>query len=357
MHASEPAVHVPARLLDQALVLLRDNLGLRGGEHLLILGDGTVGPEIVAAARCAAVALGARPIELTFDPETQRPIHEYCRFAGASLLDLPPSLPRAVLAAVAVAERAIFAISDSSIFFSPEVREAASRCPALSLNYLTTEHALRLLPESREEAQALVDLTREVERLVASARRARVTSTAGTDLTLALGQYRVFVQDGAPAPNRAWRQLLPAGQVSRVPDDQSAEGVLVIDRSMCAFDFRELREPVRLTVQRGDVVSIEGGLEAERLRRFLADFDDPAMRHLTELGVGTNRRCRFTGVAFPWEDTHTLGCVSMALGCDVHLGGRVRGSAHIDMTQRFASLELDGRLVVSEGKLLVGNHT
>lgn len=346
---------LPARLLQQITVVLRDCLGLQRGEELAILWDGTVGEQVVAAVRCAALALGAHAVQVSFDPEVHRPIHEYCRFAGASLLATPPSMPRAVLGAMAAADRAVLAASDSSIAFSPQVREAARGRPSVALNYMTTEHALRLLPESPEEAQALIALTRRVEEMVGGARRARITSSAGTDLALSFGQYRVFAQDGAPGPGRAWRQLLPAGQASRVPDDQSAEGVLVIDRSMCAFDFREVREPVRMTVRRGDVVDIDGGTEAERLRRFLAEFDDPAIYHLTEMGVGTNHRCRFTGVAVPWEDTHTLGCVSLALGCDVHLGGSVRAGAHIDMTQRRARLELDGQVVVDDGKLLAAS--
>lgn len=95
-------------------------------------------------------------------------------------------------------------------------------------------------------------------------------------------------------------------------------------------------------------------MEAKRVGRFLASLDDDGEAyHLTELGVGTNKRCKLTGVAGPAEDTHTLGCVSLALGADIHLGGETRSACHLDMTMRSATLKLDGQLIVERGRLVV----
>lgn len=340
-----------SELFNQALVALRDCVGLERSEELLILWDGTVSQELVAASRYAALALGARPLLLSYEPAVRRPLREFGLFAGASLSEVPPSFPRCALGAMAVCDRLVLATSDLRTHFSPKFWEAVRRCAVVSFPYLTTESALRLLPESREEVHTLAELTRRVAEAVVNARRARVTSTAGTDLTLSLGRYPVNVHDGLASPGR--RQLLPTGQVSRTPDDGSAEGLLVIDRSIAANDCKDLPEPVRMTVERGTVTSISGGADADRLRLFLAGMNDPNIYHLTELGIGTNRRCRFTGVAPQAEDTHTFGCVSLALGCDTHQGGAVRAGAHIDMTMRVPSLELDGNLIVDHGNILL----
>jgi leucyl aminopeptidase (aminopeptidase T) len=127
----------------------------------------------------------------------------------------------------------------------------------------------------------------------------------------------------------------------------------VIDRSVNAPHFTQLSGPIDLRVEDGVVVDISGGADAQELSRWLASLDDPHVYNLTELGIGTNRRCHLAGVAAPCEDTHTLGCVSFALGADVHLGGVVSAPCHVDMTMRAATLELDGRRLVDAGALRI----
>lgn len=341
-----------SRLFNQALVMLRDSMGLQAGEELLILRDGTVSEELVEASVYAAKAIGANPLLLSVPPATYRPMKEYGAFAGASVQQSPPSFPRTVLGAIAASDRLLFATSDMGVFFfNPEVKKAVRGHTGLRLSYLTTDAALRLLPESTEEVRELSELTQRVKQIFVKARRARITSAAGTDVTMSLGQNpTLHVTDGIAPPGQ---QPGLGGQVSCIPNDGSAEGVVVIDRSIGADDYKELNEPVTLKVERGNVTSVAGGANADRLRRFLERMNDPNIYHLTELGVGTNRRCRFTGVAAPAEDTHTLGCVSLAIGCDTHLGGKVPAGAHIDMTMRAPTLEMDGELVIQDGKLLL----
>jgi 2,5-dihydroxypyridine 5,6-dioxygenase len=216
---------------------------------------------------------------------------------------------------------------------------------------LTTEDALRMLPTSHEEVEHQAQLVRVCGARFDAARSAHVTSAAGTDLHLLLGQWQTRLHLGIAPPGGL--QVLPAGQITRVPNDNSANGVVVIDRSIADGDYRALTEPVILHVKSGKVVSIEGGLEAEKTRLFLERLDDERVYHLTELAIGTNPRCRFAGVGGPAEDTHTWGTVSLALGCDVHIGGGVPGPVHIDMTMLSPSLALDGIEIVRQGRLLV----
>jgi 2,5-dihydroxypyridine 5,6-dioxygenase len=139
-----------------------------------------------------------------------------------------------------------------------------------------------------------------------------------------------------------------------MPNARTANGYVVIDRSVNAPEFRELSDPIGFRVEDGYVTEIHGGVEARRMERFLARLDDEGEAyHLTELGVGTNKLCQVAGLAGPAEDTHTRGCVSLALGADVHLGGETIGACHLDMTMRFATLMLDEQLIVEEGRLVV----
>lgn len=340
-----------AQLVRQAAAALEGSLRLHSGDELLIVWDETVTPDLVEALRSAAALRGIRASVLTYEPLSYRPMAEFGLFGGGSLPSDSVLVPAGLAAALQSCPTLALATSDVELLtFSRAFRQAlAAGTRALSFSYLTTESALRLLPESAEEAEELRSVTARGGELLAATRQVRVTSEAGTDLRLTLGTYVGRTHDGLVKPGT--RQTLPAGQVSRVPDDGSAEGVIVIDRSIAANDFRALSEPVRFTVTRGYVTSVDGGLEAQKLRRWLAAQEHPEIYHVTELAFGTNRRCRLTGVAAPAEDTHTAGCVSFALGADVHIGGRIAAPAHIDMTMRAATLELDGRAIVSDGVL------
>jgi 2,5-dihydroxypyridine 5,6-dioxygenase len=315
--------------------------------------DETVTADLVEAFRAAAALRGVRAYVFTYEGLSYHPMAEIGLFAGSSRADDGIRVPPGLAAVLRSVPAIVFATSDLELLmFSRAFREALSAgTRGVSLPYLTTESALRLLPESVEEVEALRARTASGGDMLSSARQIHVSSRAGTELTMSVGRYEGRTHDGVPAPGR--RQTLPAGQVTRVPDDGSAHGVLVIDRSIAANDYRRLPEPVRFTVESGYVTAVEGGSEADRLRLWLAEQEDPEVYHLTELAFGTNQRCRLTGVAAPVEDTHTAGCVSFALGADVHIGGRTNAAAHIDMTMFSATLELDGRAIVRDGVLLI----
>jgi 2,5-dihydroxypyridine 5,6-dioxygenase len=321
-------------LLAQARTVLAAALELRPSDEVLILWDETVSRELIDALRRAAVELHLQPFTLIHLPLAAESVPETL---GAVMTG-----PNAIVLAIS---------SMGTVLSSAQYNQALSAgAKVCSVHYLrTAEDALRLLPSSIEEVRELHERTNRGSEIMKQVCTARVTSRAGTDMTCALGQYRVRTHSGVIAPGT--RQILPAGQVTRVPNDRSANGVVVIDRSIGADDFKELPEPVRLTVQDGYVTAIEGGIDAQRLRSWLSERGEPEMYHLTELAFGTNPRCQQTGATAPSEDTHTSGCVSFALGADVHIGGNTRASAHVDMTMRSATLELDGTVVVRAGVL------
>jgi 2,5-dihydroxypyridine 5,6-dioxygenase len=324
-----------------------------GDNVLIVWDDVSASRDMAEALRAAVLACDAKPYVLTYEPDGHFERKDFCHFAAASLrrneLRLPPIMKGALLGADCV----ILLISDLRVPFAPEFGEIISSGKrAIRITQFDSESSLRMLPSSAEEVQRLADAVRRAGDRFARAREARVTSQAGTDLTLSLGQYKVGMHLGS-ADGTTGLQILPGGQVARTPDDRSARGVLVIDRAIQANDYRDLTEPIRLIVEAGSVQRIEGELEAEKLRRFLKDLNDPNVYHLTELSLGVNRRCRFSGVAGGIEESHTAGAVAMAVGCDTHQGGSTPAPVHIDMTMRWATLELDGQRVVEEGKLLL----
>ena len=339
-------------LLTQASTVVQHCLKAQPGDEVLLVSDESLGPDMTAAFRAAVVLSGAKDHVITYEPFHRRPPQEHCLFAGASLLpEEQLQLPATLQAAMEATDRILLLNSDVEIFFVPGFRELARRKGLVSFAYLTFEGTLRMLPSSREEVEEIRATVEAGGQALGSATRARITSPQGTDISFRIGQYPLSLHGGVVG--FGWTPLLPAGQVVTIPDDGSANGRFVIDRTISAHDYKLLEEPITFHVEEGRVVKIEGGLDAQRLKTWLENLNNPDMYHVTELAFGTNPRCRLSGVIPGCEDTHTRGTVSLALGCDVHFQGPVSAPAHCDMTMRTATLELDGKPIIEEGRLLL----
>lgn len=347
----DPALSVYS-VMPQARTAVCHNLQLAQGESLAVVSDGTVSQEFAQAVRIAAAEAGGEVIYVEYEPVAYRPLKEYCFFAGRSLKE-PLKVPEVLAAALHAADAIFLLISDMELMFSPSMKELMNEGKrVLMVFYLDTPAIRRMLFDNVRDVD---DIRQKVERygdLFEQGRTARVTSEEGTDLTLTLGQWEVRRRTGVPRPGEF--QILPPGQITRVPDDGSANGTLVIDRTVAANDYKALTEPIRMQVRDGNVVEIEGGMEARLLREFLESLNDPRVYHLTELAMGTNPKCKFSGIGAPAEDTHARGTVSFALGCDTHIGGGTPAPVHIDMTMRFPSLTIDEHEIIRNGKLVEG---
>lgn len=339
----------------KAQVALTACLQVEHGETVLVVEDGTLSPRLADAFIVASDRVGATPLRLGYTAERFVSMREFGVFAGASMRT--QALARPLLAAIRAADAVVVLNSDMAIMFDEGFIAQLGGATRIAWGpYFTEDAFLRLMPDTANEAIELRDATTAVGERCAAAQTVTVRSDAGTDLAMRIGGYRVNWGTGMYARGRGYGglEIWPGGQISTVPVAGSAQGTLVIDRSVNVPEYRELLDPIRMTVENGYVASIDGGIEARRLDHYLADLEDREAYHVTELGVGTNRRCRMAGLAAPAEDTHTWGCVSLALGADVHLGGVTRASCHVDMTMRAATLELDGESLVDDGRLAKG---
>lgn len=338
-------------LVPHAVCALDHHLRVQRGEELVIVWDETVSRALYEALRDAGSALGVRVTAVTYEAVAYRPLKEYGVFAGRSLKG-PIELPRPVSAVLAACDAFVLLCSDTELLFGEDIpRALESGTRGLFMPYLDAANARRMLFTTEREVSDQAELIAAVGDRLEGSREVRVTSEEGTDLELRLGQHETLRRTGIVKPGELL--FLPAGNVARVPDEGSANGVLVIDRTVCADDYKELHEPIELHIERGHVVAVEGGTEAKALRTFLRERRDERAYHLTELAVGTNPLCKFSGIGAPSEDTHVLGTVSFALGCDTHLKGITPGPAHVDMTMRWPTLLVDDAPIVIDGRMAI----
>ena len=128
-------------------------------------------------------------------------------------------------------------------------------------------------------------------------------------------------------------------------------GVLVFDGSMPNLRLGgPLRDPVVCTVDRGNIVKVDGGHEARMIAGVWASLGDAAVYNIAQLAIGLNPEVlMLTGV---WAQDHgAFGTVHIGIGTSANLGGSTKAAAHVDGMMYRPTLTLDGEALLTDGAL------
>jgi len=232
----------------------------------------------------------------------------------------------------------------TSITHTRAVKEAAATGSRIIALTAFTEDLL-IRGGIQADFKKLKPVCLKVARRLGEARSVRLTSLAGTSLTMRKEGRRgnalyCIVEPGEFSP-------VPNVEANFSPLEGTAEGIIVVDASIPYIGIGLLKEPVRCRVERGFIVSIEGGTQADLLKRDLHKRNDPNCYNIAELGVGLNPESRMSGIML--DDEGVLGSVHIGIGSNITLGGNIKGAIHYDLLMRGASIELDGETVLEEG--------
>lgn len=210
-----------------------------------------------------------------------------------------------------------------------------------------------LANELSADYQEIAALTERLAQKMDRKERVHLTSPAGTELTLFIAGREVKRDTGLIHIPATYGNL-PAGEVYMAPLEDSADGVVVVDKSFVGIP---VKTPVRITFERGRAISIEGEEEAEELRRRVEDAKGKEHGEwaevIGELGIGTNPRARLLGNIM--TDEKVKGTVHVALGnnYDHPIGGVNRAPIHIDGVVGEPTLVVDGEVLIEKGRYLV----
>jgi 2,5-dihydroxypyridine 5,6-dioxygenase len=196
-------------------------------------------------------------------------------------------------------------------------------------------------------------------------KQVRVTSRHGTDLHYLRGEYPVMSQYGmADEPGRFdhWG----VGIIHTFPDEGSANGTVVIapgDIVILPY-CRYVQDPIVLEVRDGHVTKIEGGMDAMLMRDWLAegqiDANDQDPYALSHLGWGLNPQCRWDAIALYGDAPERAraaarsfpGNFLFSTGPNSQGGGKRTTRGHYDVPMRHCNIDLDGKRVVEDGKII-----
>ncbi|MHA1595437.1 MAG: aminopeptidase [Candidatus Baldrarchaeia archaeon] len=196
-----------------------------------------------------------------------------------------------------------------------------AHCPGITMNMLT-EGAMAL---TREEYREMKTLAHKLILLLEDAAEIRVTNSSGTDISFSVMGRPFFTDVEISKRFMNWVNL-PVGEVLVAPVENSMNGCIVAD---AAGGIGPLKDPAKLTVKDGKVISVECA-DPDASKRISNALNIDATANVTgEFAIGLNKRARIVKEFLETEKVH--GTVHIAFGNNEDFpGGRNRSKGHID---------------------------
>lgn len=200
----------------------------------------------------------------------------------------------------------------------------------------------------RADYHEIARLTEKISAILSEGKMAYLTTPAGTDIRLPIDGIKAISSTGLVLEPGKFGNL-PSGESYLMPKEGESEGVYVVDGSLAGIGLIS-GEPIKITVEKGMAVKIEGGDQARQFDKTVSSLGEKA-RTLAELGVGTNSMAEIKGTIL--EDEKVMGTVHLALGNNVSMGGTSNVGFHVDGILLKPTLKIDGRKILENGKMLI----
>lgn len=260
-------------------------------------------------------------------------------------------------AAVDVLKMADLVIDLVGLLWSAEQKELQDSGTRILMSREPVEIIRRMFPTAR-----LRERVEAAEKLLAAAKSLRVTSPSGTDVTYRLGTYPVVTQYGFTDQPGRWDNLAAGGFLYTGGADDGVDGVVVIGAGDMIFPFkRYVAAPIRLNINKGHVVGIEGtNLDTELLRNYIQQYNDPRAYAISHIGWGMDDKARwdFLGtdpiaqLSSGVDGRSFCGNVLFSTGPNLELGGSNDTGCHLDIPLRGCDLFLDDKPIVKAGTIV-----
>ena len=314
-----------------AKVIVEDCANVKKGEKVLIITDFET-DDCARLLAGVAYALGAEV--------------EICVMIPRELDGQEP--PASIAAAMKKTEVILIPVS-RSIGHSAAVREALAE-GARVLSLTASSEELLASEAYRADFRKQRPMVEKVARLFTEANEVSITNPAGTHLTLSArgrkGNAHACVVDTPGQFSAA-----PNIEANFSPVEGTTEGLLVADGSIPYLGIGLLTTPVAFTIQKGKIVKIEGGYEADRIRTIWEQQNDPNVYNIAQVAVGMNPEVKAPiGRLGCNYDEGAYGTAHIGIGTSATLGGTVKASTHFDAVMKKPTVKLDGKIILTDGE-------
>ena len=321
---------------------------LREGESLIVLSQGEERSEYVDAFLTAGGRLGAQAMNLRLPYSSSATSGE----VGVWTVGRTPLSGNQP--AVDILKGADMVVETLFLLFSDELTEIQSAGTRILTCIEPVDLLARMFPT--EELKRRTDVALE---LLSAARALRFTSKAGTDVTYRIG-YPCKAQYGYVDSPGQWDHWPSGGMVLTCGEDEGIDGRVVVDRGDILLPFKQyVAEPIEFTIEAGRISEITGdGYQAELVRTYIADFDDPDAYGLSHIGFGLDERAKWAALGTDsrghgMELRAFYGNVLFSTGPNDIVGGPNHTSCHLDIPMRNCSLYLDDTPVIVDGEVVI----
>ena len=321
------------RMMNRAAYIIDVCAGVKQGERALIVTD----VETMDVTQAFAGCLYERGIETTvvIIPKTQMTGQE----------------PTAAAAAAMCESDVVFQIVNQSV--SHSVAAKVARAKGARMIALSNTNADQIVSKAYQvDFEKWAPVCDKFGEYFTQASTIRVVSDAGTDFKADVtGRKGNSMPCIARTPGSA--TALPNIEANISPVEGTSEGIIVIDGSIPNFGIGLIETPIKLTVEKGSVCKVEGGYQADELRRILASVNDPAAYNIAQIALGLNPQCRrLTG---NWQnfDHASFGRIHFGIGTSsALLGGNVQAPLHFDVHLESSVAYFDDKMLIDNGKVL-----
>jgi aminopeptidase len=321
-------MNISAPLLSAAQIAVRDCMGVKPGERVLVVTDEpmrTIGYALWQASK----DLGAEVLLIEMLPRKTNG-------------EEPPKEVAELMKTVDV----VLCPTSKSLTHTDSRRAASGRGVRIAtLPGVTEEIMVRCMNADYQKiAERTFRLCEELEKTNV----VRVKAPSGTDITMQIKGRKAHASSGLFREKGLWGNL-PTGEAYLAPLEGSSQGVVVVDGSMASVGMA--KNPITIKVKDGYATDITGGAEAKRLVELLEPHGKDG-RTVAEFGIGTNDKAILTGLII--EDEKVMGTIHIAFGDNKSMGGTVRVASHLDGLVKEPTVWFDEKKIMESGKLLIG---
>ena len=320
---------------------------LSPGESLVVLSQGDERREYVDAFMAAGQRLGASVMNLRL------PYSSSASDGDVGVWTVGNTPLKGNRPAVEVLKGADMVVETLFLLFSAELTEIQMSGARILTCIEPVDVLARLFPT--DDLRRRTDVAEE---LLSSASVLRFTNAAGSDVTYRIG-YPVKSQYGFVDKPGGWDHWPSGGMVITGGHDDGVDGRVVVAPGDILLPFkRYVQDAIELTIEAGRITDISGGVEAELVRQYMADFDDPDAYGISHIGWGLDERAKWSALATDqrghgMELRAFCGNVLFSTGPNELFGGPNHTACHLDIPMRNCSLFLDERPVIVDGDIAV----
>jgi leucyl aminopeptidase (aminopeptidase T) len=212
----------------------------------------------------------------------------------------------------------------------------------LSMFRVTIDALRRTVPI---DYRALSIEMKKIKKILDASNFVEIFSPKGTHLHVQMANRPTRLALGS-VRKRGEIDFIPAGAIGVAPLEGTAEGRAVVDGTILGFG--RCLKPITFEIEKGRVKKVKGGGDWKGLRELLRRDENASM--LCEIGLGANPKAKLVGGP---EDERVRGSVHVGLGENRYFGGTLASTSHLDGTMLRATLKVDGKELVKDGRLLI----